>query len=293
MHALLILLAAGGAHLGAGPGYGYGTASDTTFAVPSGSRIIIESSEGDVEIVGGAGREARVLVDGETGRARVSRSGSVFRIRAREHHGDADFALRVPADVDIEIRGSEGDIRISDVAGGVTVQTVDGDIEVDGARAVAAQTVDGDIHVRRVPGPVTLHNGDGDIHLDEVGGPIAVESVDGDIIVLHADAEDARLSTVGGDVRYEGTVAPGGTYELATHDGDVTFAIPEGAGAEITVVTWDGTLRPSFPIELRGALGSITDFTLGGGEARVRMETFDGDIFLIRPGERAPGPEEE
>lgn len=310
MHPILILLV-GGACLSGSPNPGPApsgpdratarvvpdpvptSAGDTTFAIPSGSRLVIQSSAGDVDVVGTDGREARILVDGEPRGARVSRSGSVFRVAARGRYGDADLTLWVPSDIEIDIQGSEGDIRVTGLSAGVTVQTVDGDITIDGVGAVAAHTVDGDVRIHAVPGAVAVNVGDGDIHLERVGGPLVIESVDGDIVVLGAEAASASLSTVGGDVWYEGTVARGGTYELATHDGDVTFAIPEGTGARVSVFTWDGTLHPSFPIQLRGSLGSITEFTLGSGGASVRLESFDGDIFLVRPGERTPGPEEE
>lgn len=283
MLATLILLAGGA--LGALPA----PAHDTTFTIPAGARLVIENRSGDIEVVGTSGREARLLVDGESRGADIYRSGSVVRIRPGRRWEDADLTLRVPRDVEIEIDGGEGDIRVRDFDRGVTIQTVDGDIQVDGAGAVSAQSVDGDLTIRRVRGPVSVNTGDGDTRLDDVGGPLSVQGIDGDIIVVGARASEVLLSTVGGDVWYDGTVDPRGEYELATHDGDVTFAVPDGTGAQVSVFTWDGSLLPSFPIQLRGTLGSVAEFTLGSGSARVQLESFDGDIHLIRPGERSPG----
>lgn len=266
-----------------------GPASDTTFTIPAGARLVIESRSGDVDIVATDGREARMLVDGESREADIYRSGSVVRIRAGRRHQEADLQLRVPRDVEIEIDGAEGDIHVRGFERGVTVETVEGDIEIEGAGAVSAHSVDGDLRIRDVRGPVSVNTGDGDTRVERVGGPISVQGIDGDIIVLEARASEVLLSTVGGDVWYDGTVDPRGEYELATHDGDVTFAVPEGAGAQVSVFTWDGSLLPSFPIQLRGTLGSVAEFTLGSGSARVQLESFDGDIHLIRPGERSPG----
>lgn len=264
-------------------------ATDTTFTIPAGARLIIENRSGDIDVVGTDGREARLLVDGESHGADVYRSGSVVRVRSGRRWDDADLTLRVPRDVEIEIDGAEGDIRVRGFERGVTVETVEGDIEIDGAGAVSAHSVDGDLAIRNVRGPVSVNTGDGDTRLERVGGPISVQGIDGDIVVVEARASQVVLSTVGGDVWYEGTVDPGGEYELATHDGDVTFAVPDGTGAQVSVFTWDGSLLPSFPIQLRGTLGSVAEFTLGSGSARVQLESFDGDINLIRPGERSPG----
>jgi len=262
---------------------------DTTFSIPAGARLVIENRSGDVEVVGTGGREAHLLVDGEVRGADVYRTGSVVRVSAGRGWEDADLSLRVPRDVEIEIHGAEGDIRVRGVERGVTIQTVEGDIEIEGAGAVSAHSVDGDLRIRDARGPVSVNTGDGDTRLERVGGPISVQGIDGDIIVVSARASEVLLSTVGGDVWYDGTVDPRGEYELATHDGDVTLAIPEGTGAQVSVFTWDGSLVPSFPIQLRGTLGSVAEFTLGSGSARVKLESFDGDIHLIRPGERTPG----
>ncbi len=284
MLAILITLA-GGALLGTAPI----PVGDTTFTIPAGTRLIIENREGDIEVIGTDGREARLLVDGESREADIYRSGSVIRIRPGRRWEDADLTLRVPRDVEIEIDAGEGDIRVRGFERGVTIETLEGDVEVAGAGAVSAHSVDGDIDIRDVVGPVSVNTGDGDTRLENVGGPLSVQGIDGDIIVRGARASEVVLSTVDGDVWYEGTVDPRGEYELATHDGDVTFAIPEGAGAQVSVYTWDGSLLPSFPIELRGTLGSVAEFTVGSGSARVQLESFDGDIHLIRPGERTPG----
>lgn len=266
-----------------------GAAGDTTFTIPAGARLVIENRSGDIEVAGIDGREAHMLVDGDPRGADVYRSGSVVRVSAGRRWADADLTLRVPRDVEIEIDGAEGDIVVRGFERGVTVETIEGDIDIEGAAAVSAHSVDGDLRIRDVRGPVSVNTGDGDTRLERVGGPISVQGIDGDITVTSARASEVMLSTVGGDVWYDGTVDPRGEYELATHDGDVTFAVPEGTGAQVSVFTWDGSLLPSFPIQLRGTLGSIAEFTLGSGSARVKLESFDGDIHLIRPGERSPG----
>lgn len=263
---------------------------DTIFTVPPGAKVEIIGAHGDIEVRAGEGREARVLADGEADRVRVSRSGNVVRIepRVRRWEDDADLVIRLPADVSIDIQGGSGDVTVIGFRSAITIQALDGDIDVDGASALAIHSVDGDVRVTDAAGPVTIEIGDGDATLMRIGGSIAVHGIDGDITILDGDAAAVALSTVSGDLRYDGRVYADGDYELATHDGDVTFAIGEGVGARVSVLTYDGALIPSFPIQLRGSLGSMAEFTLGDGSARVQLESFDGDIRLIRPGERSP-----
>ncbi len=264
-------------------------AIDTTFVVERGSRLVIEHRSGDVEVRGVDGREARVLVDGRAGAVSVSRNGSTITIEP--HRGwddDANLEVRVPRDTDVEIYSFEGDVQVLDLTGDVSVETVEGEIEVRGAGAVAAQSVDGSVRLYDVRGGVALQTGDGSALLERVGGPLVVNGIDGDIVVLDGRSRSVVLSTVSGNVRYEGRVFEDGEYSLGSHDGDVTFALPEGVGARVSVSTFDGSLRASFPVQFRGGAARGAEFTVGGGGARITLESFDGDIFLVRPGERMP-----
>jgi hypothetical protein len=260
---------------------------DTTFVVPAGAQVQIFNADGDILVRAVDGGRGRALIEDEDdGHLRVRRSGNVFEIRPV--YGDGDMLVELPAGVSLEVFGGDGDIEVRGFRGSVVVETFDGDVVLNGASIAVVRSVDGDVLVRDVSGSVTVDMGDGEASLNGVGGPIVVNGIDGDIAVRNADARAVVLSTISGSLFYDGEVYEGGEYELATHDGDVTFALPEGVGATVSVFTYDGALIPSFPLQLRGAIGSVAEFTLGNGSAQVRLESFDGNIHLIRPGERSP-----
>lgn len=277
------LLLAVGATLGPLP-------ADTTFQVPAGSRVVIEHRSGDIEIRGTRGREARALLDGESRGVGVSSSSGTYRIDASRiwEDVDADLSITLPADVDVEIHGLEGDIRVVGMAGRVAVETVESSVLIDGAGRVSALTVDGDVTIRDVRDGVTVEAGDGDVWIEDAAGPIRAAGIDSDITLLNVDSRSVAISSVDGDLLYDGPVYANGSYELATHDGSVTFTIAENEGARVSVSTFDGSLIPSFPITLRGGLMPAAEFTIGDGSARVEIEVFDGDIYLVRPGARRP-----
>ena len=53
------------------------------------------------------------------------------------------------------------------------------------------------------------------------------------------------------------------------------------------------SLLPSFPIQFRGGRLRGGEFTVGDGSAAIALKSFDGDILLIRPGERVPDWDDE
>ena len=263
-------------------------ARDTTFVVPEGARIEIEHREGDIRVMGAASREARVVLDDDDGRIRVQSSGGTIRLGSSPSGDGADLLIYLPEDVDVSVVGQEGDVTVAGIVGGsVSVRTADGDVEIDGGAGVSVATLAGSVRISNT-GAATVSVTDGDVWLDQVAGAMSISGIDADIIVTNADTRALSVATVDGDVWYDGALHGNGTYSLSTHDGDVTFAVPENAGARISVSTFDGELDPSFPVQFQGGSVRGGQFTVGDGSAAVTLKSFDGDIVLVRPGERTP-----
>lgn len=263
-------------------------ARDTTFVVPEGARIEIEHREGDIRVMGASGREARAVLDDDDGRIRVQSSGGTIRLGTGPSGDGADFLIYLPEDVDVSVVGHEGDVTVAGVVrGAVAVRTADGDVEIDGATSVSVATLDGSVTISNA-GSATVSVTDGDVWLDRVAGAMSVSGIDADIVVTNAATRAISAATVDGDIWYDGALHGDGNYSLSTHDGDVTFAVPEDAGARISVSTFDGELVPSFPVQFQGGSVRGGEFTVGDGSAAVTLKSFDGDILLIRPGERTP-----
>jgi hypothetical protein len=92
------------------------------------------------------------------------------------------------------------------------------------------------------------------------------------------------ISTVSGEVVYDGTIRDAGHYRFSTHEGDVLIGIPDKTNATISVSTFNGDFDSSFPVSVTETKRRRFTFSIGSGSARVELSTFNGDIKLRRPG---------
>lgn len=264
---------------------------DTTIRVESETRLSVENREGNIVIRTWDRNEVRVETDRfDENRMEITRSGSTLRIRpARPWDDDVDIELTVPAEMALEVRGSpSADISIEGSRAMVAAETVEGDVWVRGGSTVAVRTVEGDVQIEDVNGPVAASSGDGEIRVLSVRGSVAVDGIDGDITLEDITSDNVDVTTVDGDIIFSGPIQDGGRYRLSTHDGDLVATVQEGANVTVAVATFDGSFRPSFEVPIRGNIRNRFQITLGSGSARLELEAFDGEIFLIRPGERLP-----
>jgi DUF4097 and DUF4098 domain-containing protein YvlB len=101
-----------------------------------------------------------------------------------------------------------------------------------------------------------------------------------------------ELSTINGQIVYDGSVADRGRYRFTTHNGDITATIPENSNVAFMVRSYSGSFSSQHQVkgpptdEIRR--GRRLTYTLGTGSAEMEMETFGGDIRIRRPGTTEP-----
>ncbi len=276
--------------------------SDTTIRVEEGMRLHLRNEAGEIRVTTWERDEVRVVLNRARGvRIDVERSGSVlrirpaldlefrdeFRTRGRRGRFDddevVDFALTVPAYLDLELYGVETDISVVGMNANVTAETVEGTVLVRGGNGlVVVHSVEEEVRVERVRGRVRASSTDGDVWIRDVVGEVTAESIDGNIELDGVDSRQVTAQTVDGDVVFDGPIHDDGRYHLSTHDGDVSASIPAGTNATVMVASFDGDFETSFSVVLRGLRGRRFHFTLGDGSARIELESFDGDVYLRR-----------
>jgi hypothetical protein len=99
-----------------------------------------------------------------------------------------------------------------------------------------------------------------------------------------ADADPSRSRP-----RSRGLLPASAAYDFTSHDGDISLTIPENASVTFGVRAYgdENQVHTTFALKPVGQVrkGRRVVYTLGGGAAQVEIETFDGSIYLRKPGE--------
>ena len=264
-------------------------AQDTVVPVERGTRLHVENHRGEVSVSTWSRDAVRVVaVDlGDRQRLAVTPSGSVLRVRPDGSRGpqDAELEITIPAWMDLRVEGNQLDVTVRAGEGEVAIETVGGDVVVQGgAGLVSVRTIQGEVSITGARGRIEAVSVNEDVTLRDIGGDLYVETTNGDISLQQIRSTSARATTVNGDIDYDGTIRDGGRYIFATHNGDMSITVPADANATVTVSTYHGEFQSDFPVRLTGASRDRQfDFTLGSGSARLELESFNGEIRLIRP----------
>ena len=113
---------------------------DSTVPVERGQRLEVNTFAGDITIATWARNAVRV--EGEAGgrtRLEIIRSGSTLEVRSEGRRGPAgavDLKLTVPVWLPLDLSGVNTDVAVAGIKAPVTVETVQGEISVDGGEGL-------------------------------------------------------------------------------------------------------------------------------------------------------------
>jgi len=275
--------------------------SDQTVPVTKGMRLSASNFAGSFTVRTWEKDAVRVEAE-HSGRDRVTvrPTEAVLRIGATSEHGPSrtvDFTLTVPRWMPITLDGTYCDVDLEGMQGEVSAETVGGDVRLKGgAGTVTLKSVEGIIEVEGAKGRMNLNTVNEAIFVRDAAGEIAAETVNGDVTLERIDSPLVDVATVNGDVLYDGSIRDGGTYRFATHNGDVEMRVPDQINATVFVRTYRGDFDSHFQVQVPTQTAGEEDesrhrrerrnrrfnFTLGTGAARVEMESFGGDISLLK-----------
>lgn len=263
---------------------------DTTLAIGTNGTVDLNVVGGSIVVTGTDSRQVRIVATSERGSLRLEHSTNRITLRldrARGRGGDTEYRVTVPPGVRVLTSSTSGDISVKGTRGDVEATTMSGDVTIaDITGSVSSETLSGDIDIAGITGNVRVQSVSGDVSVTRATGNVEVESVSGEIGLRTITSKAVRGVTVSGEVDFDGSIAADGRYDLRSHSGDVRVALPPGVNALVGVSTFSGEIDSDFPLTLepgqRRTQGRQFEFRLGSGGARIDLESFSGDIYLVR-----------
>jgi len=263
---------------------------DTTLTVKTGARLEVSNFSGGVSVSTWDKNAVRVAADfGGRTRVTLDPSPTTLRVNSEGQRGTAgvvDYQITMPSWMGIEVSGPFTDVDVVGSRGDVKVETVKGDVSVNGGNGVLElNTVQGDIALAGSKGRIKLNTINGDITLAHIMGQLTTESVNGDQVMDDVQLDALESSSVSGDLWFNGALKSDGRYHLQSHNGDIDVVAPDKPNAVISVSTFSGEFNSDFDVTFTGTNGHREmQFTLGEGGPRLELESFSGNIRLLKSG---------
>lgn len=217
---------------------------------------------------------------------------------------DVSLDATVPNHTDLELRTSDGFIKVSNTTGYLNGKTSDGSITIDRTEGQASlKTSDGSITCTKIKSDdLRLKTSDGSIRISDSSAKTCdAHTSDGNIKCINLQSDSIMLKTSDGsitcdqipavklncrtsdghiNVKYTKTAPKIIDASLTTSDGSINFTGPPDMSAIIDATTSDGSINTELPITITGKFSKSIKGTIGKGEGKLYLKTSDGSITI-------------
>jgi DUF4097 and DUF4098 domain-containing protein YvlB len=254
-------------------------------------------------------------------RVRVSDGVDIDLARVDQTKSQSATELKLISKGRHEMRGSScltsADIEM-DVprAGGINIQTTNGDISVTGIGQLRAVTISGSITVANIQGEInastiggelSVRDSSGSFKLSSTGGSIdardlkplsagdavSASTVSGEVKLTHVQHERVSVNSVSGEATYVGALPRNGNYSVHSLSGEVRLIIPAASSFRLTAmvgesvkITSDFNLKYSENQNPSGAgnhgAPRHLSATVGSGDASVHVQLLNGGLRISK-----------
>ena len=271
--------------------------SDRTFervvaAQPHGV-VDISNVAGSIEVSGWDRQEVSVRAELETGVERVDVSSDGGRTTIKvvlphsASHAEVELHVQIPKDSELDVSAVSADIKVSGVLGVQRLNAVSGDVTAEIAGSdVDAKTVSGGVRLKGHGQAARLHvsSVSGDVRLEHGAGDLEAGTVNGTMVVSLDSARSVRTRSTSGDLRFEGKLTSGATFDASTVSGDLNVRASADGGYAYEVSSFSGDVSDCFDVKAersgRYTPGSKLQGTRGEGAGHMHLKTMSGDIQL-------------
>lgn len=267
----------------------------------SGSRLVVETLNGSVEIDGSGAsglevsgtkhaesedqvRAMRIEIQSDSGTVRIR---TVLPPGARRNLG-ASYVIRVPSGTIVErVETSNGRVSVTDVKTVKRLRTSNASVILKGTEGeVEVATSNGSVQAEGHRGPIVATTSNGNIVAPQAEGFLEARTSNGRINARLSRPDAGRLLTLetsNGSINFQLAELRGNDVRAITSNGSIEFGLPPGAGADLRAKTSNGSIRSDFDLAGEGARSKSTlEGRIGSGGPVMRLSTSNGSIRLAR-----------
>ena len=200
------------------------------------------------------------------------------------------YNVAAPEGTRIFVKSISGDVSVRDILGGVTLETVSGNVRIANAGRMAnGRSISGDIEVfdTKIDGAFEAGTVSGSVRLRRMSArSLTVNSVSGSVEMEDVTAERVGAQAISGDIMFAGDLQPNGRYELTSHSGTIRLAVPASTGFQVEASSFSGSITTDFPVTMVGGQNGRRNRALRGtagkGGATLDLTTFSGTILITK-----------
>ena len=270
------------------------TTVDKTIDADDDGYVSISNVAGSIEVDGWSRSEVRVrgTLGDDVEKLIFERDGNEVKIKVKvpRNHGrdiDSDLVISVPENSSIDVAGVSADIDIDGVRGDQDVATVSGDVVINDAESeVEAASVSGDVDVSGTGKDAETEAAtvSGDVSLTNRSGEVEAESVSGEVSISGGKFDEVYVESVNGNLEFRAELKGGGELGMESVNGSVDLILMGDISAEFDIETFNGSIKNCFGPKpertSRYSPGLELEFTHGGGDGQVVVETLNGSVRL-------------
>lgn len=265
---------------------------DRTLDVASDALVRVENVAGSVGFTAWDRDEVRIKgrIGDDVEEVEIETTSDGIRVQVRNKRNQrridsTHLELSVPKGARIDAEGVSADLTVSGLEGeSLNLETVSGDIEVKAAsHRVDLATVSGDVEFDGSAERMKAESVSGDLILIGVRNDVEASTVSGEITLDAGVVENGRFETVSGEISLLLELADKGRLDCDAMSGDISLRLPSEQQASFLAQTYSGSINSEFgkPAKNSGSpSGSILKTQSGDNGARIRLETFSGDISI-------------
>lgn len=256
--------------------------------------VKIENIAGSIEVIGWNKDEITVTGTlGEDVEDLKFKTGSkslievVYPRKSKNISEGADLVIHVPAGSNLDIECISASITVSGMTGEVEAESISGRVAITGdCREIDAESISGDVVVESSASEISVGSISGSVTARGGVAEVEAETVSGGIELVFDRYLNLSVESVAGSATVKGDFDGDASIDIELHSGDVTLIVPADVSADFEIETFSGDIDDAFGNKAQKTSkytpGKEMEFTTGGGDARVSIATFSGDVEIIK-----------